>query len=332
MTATTTSALPPPPAGFAPETLRVLLFEDSAMDAALIKKFLQTAGVRLSNIFHTDTIPSALQVMTRESVDLCLTDYYLRPHTGFDLMDEARRFDFNIPFIVLTGMDDRSIDDGALARGAYDFLVKGELTVEGLERAIRYALTRHTRETALARAAVNDSLTALINRNAFVARLTQVIEDSRPRGHSVGLLHLNLNGTKHFNETRGHRNGDELLKSVAGRLAAIRRPCDTLARLGGDDFAFIISDFLLPKHAIAIARAIIAEVTGPVEVRDSHHELSVAGGLVAETIRRSSPPTDELVERMMVLAARAMFEAKQRCRMKTTSDLVMGRLGQDRVH
>jgi len=94
----------------------VLLFEDSAMDAVLIKKFLQTAGVRLTYIFHTDTIPSAFQVLTRENVDLCLTDYYLRPHTGFELMDEARRFDVDIPFIVLTGMDDRSIDHGALAR------------------------------------------------------------------------------------------------------------------------------------------------------------------------------------------------------------------------
>ena len=115
-TATTAPSAPSAAKAFAPESLRVLLFEDSAMDAVLIKKFLQTAGVRLTYIFHTDTIPSALQVLTRENVDLCLTDYYLRPHTGFELMDEARRFDVDIPFIVLTGMDDRSIDHGALAR------------------------------------------------------------------------------------------------------------------------------------------------------------------------------------------------------------------------
>ncbi|PHX98446.1 MAG: hypothetical protein CK529_13030 [Rhodospirillaceae bacterium] len=115
-TATTAPSAPSAAKAFAPESLRVLLFEDSAMDAVLIKKFLQTAGVRLTYIFHTDTIPSAFQVLTRENVDLCLTDYYLRPHTGFELMDEARRFDVDIPFIVLTGMDDRSIDHGALTR------------------------------------------------------------------------------------------------------------------------------------------------------------------------------------------------------------------------
>lgn len=323
---------PAEPRNFSPDNLRVLLFEDSAMDAALIKKFLLTAGVRLANIFHTDTIPSALQVLTREHVDVCLTDYYLRPHTGFDLMDEARRFDFDIPFIVLTAMDDRAIDDGALARGAYDFLVKGELTVEGLERAIRYTMTRHSRESELTKAAVNDGLTGLLNRTAFIGRLNQIIDDSRPRGHNVGLVHVNLNGTKHINETRGHKTGDEVLKTVARKFADIKRRSDIVARLGGDDFAFIMTDFLLPKHAIAIARAILAEVTGPIEARGVSFEMSAAAGLVAETIRRTSPPTSELVERMMLLASRAMFEAKQRCRQKSTSDLVMGRLGQDRVH
>lgn len=329
-TAATTSK--PTQKTFSPESLRVLLFEDSAMDAALIKKFLQTAGVRLTNIFHTDTIPSALQVLSRENVDLCLTDYYLRPHTGFDLMDEVRRFDFNVPFIVLTGMDDRAIDDGALSRGAYDFLVKGDLTVEGLERAMRYTMNRHSRETALTKAAVFDSLTGLLSRAAFVDRLTQTIDDSRPRGDNVALLHINLNGTKHLNDTKGLKAGDEMLKAVAKKLSDIRRPSDQLARLGGDDFALIITDFLLPKHSIAISRKAIDEISGHVPVRDGHVHITAAAGLVAETIRRTSAPTQELVERMMQLSSRAMFEAKERCRMKNASDLVMGRLGQDRVH
>ncbi|MDX2222594.1 MAG: response regulator, partial [Rhodospirillaceae bacterium] len=162
--------------GFAPENLRVLLFEDSAMDAALIKKFLQTAGVRQANIFHTDTIPSALQVLTREKVDVCITDYFLRPHTGFDLMDEAKRCDLDVPFIMLTGLDDRAVDEGALSRGAYDFLVKGDLTVEGLERSMRYALDRHRKVAALTQAAVYDQMTGLLNRTAFADRLAQCID------------------------------------------------------------------------------------------------------------------------------------------------------------
>jgi diguanylate cyclase (GGDEF)-like protein len=332
MTPTTAPQAAPGPKPFQADALRVLLFEDSAMDAALVKKFLQTAGVRLTNIFHTDTIPSALQVLARENIDLCLTDYYLRPHTGFDLMDEVRRFDFNVPFIMLTGMDDRAVDEGALERGAYDFLVKGELTVEGLERSIRYTLNRHSRETVLTKAATCDGLTGLMNRAAFVDRLTGMIDDARVRAENVALLHINLNGMKHINETCSHKVGDDVLKAVAQKLNEARRPSDFVARLGGDDFAFIITDFLLPKHAIEISRKMIAAVTGHIPARDGDHHMIVAGGLVAETIRRTSPPTPELVERIMLLASRAMFEAKTRTRMKTDSDLVMGRLGHDRVN
>jgi diguanylate cyclase (GGDEF)-like protein len=327
------AAAPSPPKTFAPESLRVLLFEDSAMDAALIKKFLQTTGVRLTNIFHTDTIPSALQVLTRENVDLCLTDYYLRPHTGFDLMDEARRFDVDIPFIMLTGMDDRSIDDGALSRGAYGFLIKGDLTVEGLERSMRYALTRHSRESALNKAAVYDSLTGLLNRGAFMERFAQAIDDNRQRSGTIGLLHINLNGTKFLNEAFGHKIGDDILKAVAKRLSAARRPSDILGRLGGDEFIFVLSEMVLPKQSIAIARSMMDAISGDIEARDGAHPITCAAGLVAETIlRRNSPPTAELVDRMVQLAGRAMFEAKQRTRMSTVSELIMGKLGHDRVH
>ena len=332
MTATPTPSAPAAPKSFSPETLRVLLFEDSAMDAALIKKFLQTTGVRLTNIFHTDTIPSALQVLTRENVDLCLTDYYLRPHTGFDLMDEARRFDVDVPFIVLTGMDDRAIDDGALARGAYDFLVKGDLTVEGLERSMRYALNRHRREAVLTKAAVFDSLTGLLNRATLIERLAQTLDDSRQRSGTIGFLHINLNGTKFINESFGHKIGDDLLKGVAAKLSAARRPSDILARLGGDEFAFIINDFLLPKHCIAIARKMLETASGPVMTRDGEHNVIVAAGLVAETISRTAPPSQELLDRIIQLTSRAMFEAKQRTRMSSASEIVMGRLGYDRVN
>jgi PleD family two-component response regulator len=216
------------------EALRVLLFEDNALDAALIKKFLQTAGVRQANIHLTDTIPTALQLLTRDSVDVCLVDYYLRPHTGLDLMDEARRFDVNVPFIMLTAMDDRGIDDGALARGAYGFLVKGDLTVEGLERSIRYALIRHRRERTLLRAAAFDDLTGLPNRATFLEKLGQAIDDHRPKGGMLSLLLINMHATRYLNDAYGPEVGDDMLKALADRLRAGRRGSDYIGRLGGD--------------------------------------------------------------------------------------------------
>ncbi len=301
---------------YTPAELSVLLFEDNAIDAALIKRFLRTVGVPASRIHLADTIPSALQILTRERVDLCLTDYHLRPHTGFDLMDEAKRFDVDVPFIVVSALDDRAIDEGALAHGAYDFLVKGELTVEGLERAIRYALAQHARESVLTRAAYVDALTGLPNRAAFTERLTQAVADNAARGGMVGVALFNLNGTKFLNEAFGQAIGDDVLRCTATRLSAARDPANLVARLGGDEFAVVLTDFLLAGQALATAKSLSDAITGAVETRDGKHVVTVAGGVAALAVKGSTPAFSarETAERLLQQASHAMFTAKHSAR------------------
>ncbi|MCB2107566.1 MAG: GGDEF domain-containing response regulator [Rhodobacteraceae bacterium] len=300
----------------------MLLFEDSALDAALIKKFLQTVGIRQANILHTDTIPSALQMMTRETVDVCIADYFLHPNTGFDLMDEARRFDIDVPFIMVTAMDDRSIDDGALDRGAYGFLVKGELTVETLERSIRYALVRHRRESRLARAAIIDGMTNLPNRMSFMERLPQSIDDHRPRAGMVSLLLLNLHGMRFLNDAYGQSVGDDVIKIVAQRLDAIRKPSDYLARIGGDTFALLMTDVVLQHHALTFARKIAAEISVPAPTRDGEHDVFVAGGLASFTVKANSPETTAIAQGLLDRANSALTEARRNTRSRKVSEII----------
>ncbi|MDX2221256.1 MAG: diguanylate cyclase response regulator [Rhodospirillaceae bacterium] len=326
MTQIATSANSKPGAPIDPAALRVLLFEDSALDAALIKKFLQTAGVRQANILHTDTIPSALQLLTREPVDVCIADYYLRPHTGFDLMDEARRFDIDVPFIMVTAMDDREIDRGALDRGAYGFLVKADLTVEGLERSIRYALVRHARESKLARAAVYDAMTDLPNRAAFMEKLTQAVDDHRPKAGMLSLVLLNMHAMRYLNDAYGQDIGDDVIRVLAERLKGRRRATDVLARVGGDTFALIMSDVVLQHHAVTHARKLVAEISAPAPTRDGEHDICLAGGLASETVRPGGAPTADIVTGLLHRATAALAEAKQATRMKKLSEVVAARL------
>jgi diguanylate cyclase (GGDEF)-like protein len=309
---------------YAPQALRVLLFEDSALDAALIKKFLLTVGLRPANIHHVDTIPSALQVLARENVHICLADYFLRPNTGFDLMDEARRYDLDVPFIMLTAMDDRSVDDGALQRGAYGFLVKGELTVEALERSIRYALVQHQRAIRLAQEALVDGLTGLPNRKAFYERLNAAIADNASRGGIVGVALFNLNNTKFINESFGTQVGDDVLRVVAQKLRSRRRPGDTLARIGGDEFAVLMTRLVLPGDAVTFAKSFAEAVTGGADTRDGEHQVTVAGGVGTITVPKSPP--SGLADRLMQQAGQAMHNAKHASRMRGISEVAVARL------
>ena len=95
---------------------------------------------------------------------------------------------------------------------------------------------------ALQRAAylsAHDQLTGLPNRAVLADRLEQALSASRRDGLEVAMLCLDLDHFKAVNDTLGHQAGDALLCAIAARLRACLRESDTLARIGGDEFAVI---------------------------------------------------------------------------------------------
>jgi diguanylate cyclase (GGDEF)-like protein len=84
-----------------------------------------------------------------------------------------------------------------------------------------------------------DPLTGLANRRAFDRRLAEEWERSQRYGHPLGVLMLDLDGFKQINDTRGHKEGDRILREAAARIANRLRTVDLAARYGGDEFAAI---------------------------------------------------------------------------------------------
>ena len=85
-----------------------------------------------------------------------------------------------------------------------------------------------------------DDLTGLPNRVLFQDRLQQAIPVSRRENQPFALLALDLNRFKEVNDTLGHAYGDILLRQVGDRLRAASRESDTIARMGGDEFSFLL--------------------------------------------------------------------------------------------
>lgn len=125
-----------------------------------------------------------------------------------------------------------------------------------IENAHRDLQSRIEEATAhLAFQARHDALTNLINRREFEARLEQAIAAVKSGGLEVAVLFIDLDRFKVVNDTSGHLAGDELLRQLAPLLQGRLRERDTLARIGGDEFAVILPD-CSPDSAHRIADVI----------------------------------------------------------------------------
>lgn len=128
--------------------------------------------------------------------------------------------------------------------------------------AVTADITEHKREEErIRRLAHHDSLTDLPNRLLYTDRLTQAVNVAERKTQQLALLYLDLDRFKPINDTWGHDFGDDLLKAVAERIRHQVRVSDTVARIGGDEFAVILTDISSTGDAVRIAEKIIDSLT-----------------------------------------------------------------------
>jgi diguanylate cyclase (GGDEF)-like protein/PAS domain S-box-containing protein len=107
--------------------------------------------------------------------------------------------------------------------------------------------------------ATHDGLTGLVNRTEFENRLQRALNSVRERGGAHAVLYLDMDRFKEVNDTAGHAAGDEFLRRLAGLLIAEVRERDTVARIGGDEFAVLLEN-CPPERAHEIAAAMVAAI------------------------------------------------------------------------
>jgi diguanylate cyclase (GGDEF)-like protein/PAS domain S-box-containing protein len=96
----------------------------------------------------------------------------------------------------------------------------------------------------------HDQLTDLANRRLFHKELDRAISRAQRQGCAVALVYMDLNGFKQVNDTLGHRSGDEVLRTLAGRLRAAVREDELISRYGGDEFVALLSMLHSPSGEV----------------------------------------------------------------------------------
>jgi diguanylate cyclase (GGDEF)-like protein/PAS domain S-box-containing protein len=158
-------------------------------------------------------------------------------------------------------------------------------------------------QAALTQRATHDSLTGLPNRALLVDRVDQALAQSKRLGGCTAVYFVDLDHFKRINDTRGHAAGDAVLQNVAERLVEVLRPMDTVARIGGDEFAVLAPDVDSHQHAFDIGVRLVRELS--VGVGDAERDRSAASVGVSVSVGGRGT-----AESMLREADAAMYRAK----------------------
>lgn len=124
-------------------SLKVLVIDDDEDDLYLTCDYLKSIDTFKVDIETEINYKRACEKVCENKHDVYIVDYLLGPHTGVELIAHGVACGVNKPYILLTGKGDKEIDIKATAAGAYDYLIKGEINTEMLERSLRYSAQRY---------------------------------------------------------------------------------------------------------------------------------------------------------------------------------------------
>ena len=256
------------------ETIRALLVEDDDEDAAIFCRYAGRLVSHSVNVVWAATAEQARKMLATGRFDLIFLDLNLGGGLGgMDLLAGIRAGGIDVPVIVVTGSGDEMKAVQAMKAGAYDYLVKDNLTADLLERAIRYARARCFLEEQrarmveeLAELSVTDELTTLANRRRLAQKLHEEVIRSARTGHPFALLMIDLDHFKDVNDRLGHQVGDSVLRQCAVTLKKNLRGTDFLARYGGEEFCVVLPETSVQggRHVAEKLRQAVADLSEPV--------------------------------------------------------------------
>lgn len=303
---------------------RVLLIDDQVLICEAVRRALfEESDIE----FHYSTNPlEAISIAESLKPTVILQDLVMPGVDGLDLVARYREHPAlaAVPVIMLSAKDEAATKSAAFNAGANDYLVKlpdrveliarlryhSRAYIDHVERDVAYAALRESQRLLmqanleLERLTRVDGLTSLGNRRYFDEYMQAEWKRAQRSVTSLGLLMIDVDRFKVFNDTYGHLAGDDVLRKVGATLqGGASRPGDLAVRFGGEEFVVVLLGATIDAASM-VARQLVQNV----------RELAIPNidGVVTVSIGVAAVcPTEQMLPAMLIRAADvALYRAK----------------------
>jgi len=294
---------------------KILIVDDEKMNIMALAQFLKPG---YDIIVATDGA-TALEAASKHIPDIILLDILMPDMSGYEVLIQLKNSTdtMNIPVIFITGLNNVSDEEKGLSLGAVDYITK-PFNQTIVKARIKAQLNMAHYIKTIEKLCMMDALTGLPNRRGFDSRIDvewgRAFREKKP----LGLIMLDIDNFKSFNDTFGHPQGDSLLQSIAEILSkTLNRSSDVAVRWGGEEFCVLLPDTDL-TGTFNIAEQIRTNVmnfkiTGPAE---SYSSVTVSLGACSKIPGEGDTAADYLSE-----ADKLLYTAKKNGKnMTCTSD------------
>jgi diguanylate cyclase (GGDEF)-like protein len=285
----------------------ILIVDDDADIRQQLSEYIDLSGYISSTAADAE---EAINLLKNKKYDVVITDIKMPGMDGLALTDTIKKR-YASDVIVITGYSENYSYEEAVKKGASDFVFKPVRLEELLLRLKRVLRERQLRKhrnyilEKLQKLAITDGLTKLHNSRHFYYAIELEIDRSKRYNHPLGLLLLDIDNFKQYNDSYGHLEGDKVLATMGRTIKSLLRTMDSAYRYGGEEFTIILPETNIAK-AETVGQRIRAAIKSAQFFPEPGKPVSVT---ISVGVTQYSP--QETVSSFVQRADKAMYISKQ---------------------